>query len=404
MSNIIDIQGLSYDIDGRVILHNINLNIFKGEFVGLIGPNGAGKTTLLKCINGINSYTGTIEIEGLVPGKPKPRDIAKKVSLMHQNTGISFPFPSLDVVLMGRYPYIKRMHGETSKDYAVARKYMDFTDTRIFENKPVTELSGGERQRVLFAKVLAQESDIILLDEPTASLDITHQEQIFKYSKELTENGNTVVAAIHDLKIAAKYCSRLILMQDGCIRADGTPEEVLTRENMAKVFGINAFVYRNRITGLLDFHIYRNEGVHDGKKAHIIGGGGSASLIIRQLFEEGFSISAGVFSAEDSDRHSAEIFGAEYIATRPFCDISKDLLQENIQAIKRADVTILCNMPFGKQNLRNLEAAEQAANLIIIEDDTPESRDFTGGLALEIYRRIREKAIVTSSAKLHEVI
>jgi iron complex transport system ATP-binding protein len=404
MSSVMEIKELSFEIEGRRILQDINLSIAKGEFVGLIGPNGAGKTTLLKCINGINSHSGTIEIEGLIPGRSKSKDIAQKVSLMHQNTGISFPFPSLDIVLMGRYPYIKRMKGETGKDYASARKYMDYTDTRMFEDKPVTELSGGERQRVLFAKVLAQESDIILLDEPTASLDITHQEQIFKYSKELAENGNTVVAAIHDLKIAAKYCSRLILMQNGCVMADGSPEEVLTRENMSKVFEINAFVYRNRVTGLLDFHIYRNEGIHDGKKVHIIGGGGSASMIIRQLFEEGFGISAGVFAAEDSDRQSAEIFGAEYIATRPFCDIGQELLQKNIEAIKKSDVTILCNMPFGKQNLKNLEAAEQADNLIIIEDDPPESRDFTGGSALEIYRRIRERAIVTSSARLHEVI
>jgi iron complex transport system ATP-binding protein len=147
---------------------------------------------------------------------------------------------------------------------------MKFTNTLEFENQFIDHLSGGERQRVLFAKVLTQTTDIILLDEPTANLDITHQEQIFKYSKDLCGEGKTVIAAVHDLKIASRYCSRLILMSRGEIVADGAPEQVLTSENLTKVYGINALVYKNRLTGLLDFYIPgENTGTKKNCKIHV---------------------------------------------------------------------------------------------------------------------------------------
>lgn len=402
---IIEIEHISFEINSKRILDSISLSVKMGEFVGLIGPNGAGKTTLLKCINGINRAEGLIKIKGKPIQHYSEKRLAAEVSLMHQNTGINFPFPALEVVLMGRYPYLKRLQRESKEDYRIAEKNMDYTDTRSLENSPITQMSGGESQRVFFAKTLTQDTDVILLDEPTASLDITYQEQIFKYSRERTAVGNTVIAAIHDLKIAARYCTRLILMNEGKIVADGSPEEVLTSENLSKVYGINAIVYRNRITGLLDIYIHKSDSTKRSEKVHVLGGGGAASGVLRQLYERGYTVSAGVFSHGDSDIISAEVFKIEYLAEKPFSEISDDLQNKNISYIRNADMAILCNMPFGNQNLRNLEAAKYSGKLIIIEDDPPEIRDFTNGKATEIYNDLKSSAAaVITSARLHEVL
>ncbi|OPX43766.1 hemin import ATP-binding protein HmuV [Ruminiclostridium hungatei] len=405
MDNIIEIQKLDFTIDTRKILHDINLSIRQGEFVGLIGPNGAGKTTLLKCINGINPAEGLVRIKGRHIKTYGDKELAREVALMHQNTSIGFPFSALDIVLMGRYPYLGRFKRESGEDHKIARSNMSYTNTQGLENSPITQMSGGERQRVLFAKTLTQETGIVLLDEPTASLDITYQEQIFKYSAELTSLGITVVAAIHDLKIAARYCTRLVLLDNGAIAADGKPEEVLTSENISRVYGVNALVYRNRITGLLDIYINRFSPHKKSGRAHVIGGGGSATAVLRALYEQGYTVTAGVFFHGDSDIGSAEVFGVKYLAEKPFCEISEELQSENVYNIKNSELTILCNMPFGFQNMGNLQAALNAKKLVIIEDEKPEVRDYTEGKALELYNRLkRTAAAVIPSARLHEVL
>ncbi|NLC67604.1 MAG: ABC transporter ATP-binding protein [Clostridiaceae bacterium] len=401
---VLEITGLDYYIDDVQILKNINLKIMHGEFVGIIGPNGAGKTTLLKCINGINTPGGLVKIKNRDIGKLNEKQVAREVALMSQNTAITFPFPSIDVVLTGRYPYLGFARGESMEDYNVARKYMRYTDTLQFENREITKVSGGERQRILFAKLLTQETDLVLLDEPASNLDIAHVEQIFTYCRELCCAGKTVIAAMHDLKTASKYCPRLILLKDGEIIADGATGEVLTSENLSKAYGVNALVYRNRITGLLDVYIPGFEMRKEKKRIHIIGGGGSASGVIRQLFEMGFDISIGVLTHGDSDSACAEVFGIKRVIDKPFSGISDEAFEENVKYIKESELTILCNMPFGILNLRNLDAAAHASNLAIIEDDSPETRDFTGGEALEIYNELKRKAVVTTFARLHEVI
>ena len=404
MTQLLKITGLDFQINNVNILKDISLEADRGEFIGLIGPNGAGKTTLLKCINGIYRGDGCIELDGLDTGTMDARETASKVAMLHQDTSVAFPFKVLDIVLTGRYHKLGRFRPESAEDYAAARKYMGYTDTLKMENRMINTLSGGERQRVLFAKALAQETDLILLDEPSASLDIAYEEQIFKYSADLCSNGKTVIAAVHDLKTAVRYCSRLILMKDGKIIADGPPESVITQDNLRLAYGVNALVYRNRITGLVDFHLSGGNDTRRGMKVHVIGGGGSASGVIRQLFENGYTVTAGVFSHGDSDLSCADVFGIKALSCRPFSEIDDDTLKENINLVKAADLTILCDMPFGHQNIRNLEAASYASSLVIIEDGEPGNRDFTGGTALSAYNGLKMKAVTVNSARLHEVL
>jgi len=403
-NDLLVIAGLNYHINAVHILKDIGFKAGRSEFIGLIGPNGAGKTTLLKCINRINRADGCIEIGGTSINSMNSREIAGKAAMLHQDTSVTFPFTALDIVLTARYHKTGRFRAESREDYKIARGYMEYTDTLKFETRRINTLSGGERQRVLFAKVLAQETDLILLDEPSSSLDIAHEEQIFKYSAELCHGGKTVIAAVHDLKTAVHFCTRLILMKEGRIIADGTPEAVVTRENLSKAYDVNALVYRNRISGLIDFHIPGKTDKGKNTKIHVIGGGGSASGIIRQLFESGFTVTAGVFAHGDSDLGCTDIYGVKTVVCQPFSEIDEAAMKENIELIRAADMTILCNMPFGQQNMRNLEAASNAARLVIIEDENPQNRDFTGGEALLAYNGLKKRAIVIEEAKLHEVL
>jgi len=403
-ARLLKVEKLNFYIDGVHILKDISLEAEKGEFIGLIGPNGAGKTTLLKCINGINRGTGLVELGGRDIRTMSSRQIASMVAMLHQDTAVAFPFTVLDVVLTGRYHKLGRFRPETPEDYAVARRCMEYTDTLRLESRAINTLSGGERQRALFARVLAQETDLILLDEPSASLDIAYEEQLFKNARELGEGGKAVIAAVHDLKVAVRYCTRLIMMKDGRIIADGSPESVITRENLRQSYGVDAIVYRNRVTGLVDFHISGESRSRKDISVHVIGGGGSASGVIRQLFELGCNITAGVFSHGDSDLACAGIFGVSTVTCRPFSEIDDDSFRENVELVKASDMTILCDMPFGSQNIRNLEAARHASELVIIEDSDPESRDYTGGRALEIYNELKKRAVVVESARLHEVL
>jgi ABC-type cobalamin/Fe3+-siderophores transport system ATPase subunit len=224
-SNVLEINNLDYFIEEFHILKNISLKINKGEFIGLIGPNGAGKTTLLKCINGINKADGQINIKDMNLTKLNQKKIAREVALMHQDTNITFPFPSIDVVLAGRYPYLGFVKGETIEDYKTARKYMDYTGTLKFENQPITKVSGGERQRILFAKILTQETDIILLDEPTANLDIAFDRGSIIFIKVLVTEEPSIIAdssissGIVDWKNVLAIITLYILIAPGNIKA-----------------------------------------------------------------------------------------------------------------------------------------------------------------------------------------
>ncbi len=399
----IEIKGLNYSIDRMDILKDINLTVKKGEFVGIIGPNGSGKTTLLKCINGILKSKEDIIINSLNKKDLSTKKIAREIALMHQNTNVSFPFPTIDVVVMGRYPHIGKFGNEGKKDYEIAKKNMEFTDTLKLRDIPITKVSGGEKQKVLFAKVLTQETDIILLDEPTSNLDIKHQEQIFEYSKKICHKGKTVIAAVHDLKIATRYCSKLVLLKDGKIISKGEPKKVLTSENLSFAYGVNAIVYKNRITGMLDIYLHGKKKDNE-KHVHVIGGGGSSSGVMRELFENGFDVSTGVIAEGDSDLELAKMLGLKYIVCDPFSDIDEEAMNKNIEMIKDSYMTILCNMPFGNYNIKNLEAAKFADKLVIIESDNRENRDFTGGRATEIFNELKKKAITVNTATLHEVL
>jgi iron complex transport system ATP-binding protein len=242
---MIEIKDLSFSYNQREVLSNIDIRIEDGEIVSIIGPNGSGKTTLLRCINKVlRVKKGKILIRGQSLEHFSLRRLSTLLGYVPQRETSSFPFTVFEIVLMGRRPYIN--WGLTEYDIEVVNETLGMLDLDGFSNRFFDELSGGERQRVLIARAFAQEPRVLLLDEPTTSLDLKHQLEVFDLIKEIgKKKGVSIIYAIHDLYLAAKFSERVIMLKNGRIFVDGVPEDVITTENIRKVYGVEAYTDSN---------------------------------------------------------------------------------------------------------------------------------------------------------------
>jgi iron complex transport system ATP-binding protein len=241
----LEVKDISLGYNHRPVVTELSFTLSRGELLGLIGPNGCGKTSIIRALSRVLS-PGSGQI--ILDGKPLnliPRgDLARLIGVVPQNPGLPDTFSVSEVVLLGRNPHLGLLGSESAKDLAIAWRAMERTGISPLSNRRIGELSGGERQRVTIARVLAQEPESILLDEPTANLDICHQVEILDLIKSLCrEKQIAVLIALHDLNMAAQYCDRLILMKDGQIHAQGIPQEVITTANIHEVYGAENFVY-----------------------------------------------------------------------------------------------------------------------------------------------------------------
>jgi len=259
---MIEAHSISFRYHEAWVLQEVSFRVEKGEFVGVIGPNGSGKTTLLKLLHRLlTPQRGEILFELVPMKKMDRRDIAKRIAVVAQETQLLFPFSVIETVLMGRSPYLGRLLFESEKDLEIARKAMEWTKILPFSERPVEELSGGERKRVFIARALAQEPDVILLDEPTANLDIQHQIEFLDLILTLNrERGLTIVMASHDMNIASEFCDRLILLQEGRIYQMGTPEKVVTKENIENVYGCEVWIDQHPVSGMPRISLLRKGG------------------------------------------------------------------------------------------------------------------------------------------------
>jgi len=258
MPTLMTVERVRREINGRVLLDAVSLAVHAGQFVGIIGPNGAGKSTLLRTMAGLLAPSeGTVFLDGCSLGTYRRRLVAQQVACVPQLSSVGeFRFSSKDVVSMGRYPHLGPWQSEAASDRDLVERAMADTGTLPFAERAVTELSGGERQRVTLARALAQTPRVLLLDEPTASLDLSHQLQVLNLVRRLVDQeGIAAVAALHDLSLASRYCDRLLLMQEGRVVADGAPRSVLTPERLAAVYHIRAHVEPHPMAGGLLIHV-----------------------------------------------------------------------------------------------------------------------------------------------------
>ncbi len=241
--------------DGKGILKGLNFQIAEGDFVGIIGKNGAGKSTLLKSLRGFLPLTsGSVELLGQNVAALNQRQLARSIAYLQQQVELTFDYTVRDVVMAGRYPYKKWWQQQSEEDKLIADACMKYTDVLDMAERPIRALSGGQRQRVLLAKVLAQQTPVLFLDEPAAGLDLFYQEEIFRFCRELSHRGRTVIMVVHELNLAARYCNRLMLIREGQILADDTPANVLTDKLLSQGYGTAIRSTTNKETGHADIY------------------------------------------------------------------------------------------------------------------------------------------------------
>jgi len=246
-SAILQLKDVSFAYHQDPVVQRISLQVEPGEFIGILGPNGSGKSTLLKLLGGIlKPDSGTVLLREKELHDYKRKILAQSIAWLPQEHAMAFSFQVGEIVLMGRHPYLSSMTFEGQKDFDIADQAMRTTDTTHLSERQFTDISGGEKQRVMMACAITQEPEVLLLDEPTTALDIKYQLEIINILDRLNRNdGMTLILAMHDLHLASRYCRRLILIDQGKIVKDGTPEEVLQKEILENVYGVQLKVFHD---------------------------------------------------------------------------------------------------------------------------------------------------------------
>ena len=246
MTSVFHLNHLSFGYTSIPVLNALSTEFTAGELVALVGPNGAGKSTLLKIMAGlIRGYAGAVEFCGTDISRMKPGELAKRIAFVPQETHMVFPFSVGEIVMMGRLPHRSGALFDSPRDMARTREAMALTDTAALASKTFNQLSGGERQRVVLASALAQDPEVLLLDEPTVYLDLRHQMQFYDILERLNAERNlTILSVTHDVNLAARYARRMVAMRAGTFVADGSPDEVLTPQHLYDIFEITAAVLK----------------------------------------------------------------------------------------------------------------------------------------------------------------
>ena len=237
----LDVQGLSVRLGGKGVVDDVDLSVERGRLVGLIGPNGAGKTTVIRALlRLVRIETGRIELLGKPADGMEGREFARTVAYLPQGHIAQWPVKAHRLVALGRLPHLQSWQRESAADRAAVDRAMSETDVAALSDRTVTTLSGGERARVALARALAVEAPILLVDEPVAALDPYHQLQVMELLRRYADTRGTVLAVLHDLALAARFCDGLVLMKAGRVVAEGPPAAVLTSQNLANVYRIEA--------------------------------------------------------------------------------------------------------------------------------------------------------------------
>lgn len=246
--NQLDVRNLSFSYNKKLILNNINLSFKKGKFYSIIGPNGSGKSTFIKNISKIISQEhGNVFLDNEDICTFNNKNLAKMMTVIPQNTVIDYDFSVFDIVMMGRSPYKRRLQEFNSEDEKVAEKYMKVTNTWGLKNKLITELSGGEIQRVIAARALSQETDIILLDEPTSHLDLQYQIEFLNIFKKLKDE-KIIIVVLHDLNLASTFSDEIILINSGEVVDKGEPWCVINKKNIENIYNLSVKIFENPVS------------------------------------------------------------------------------------------------------------------------------------------------------------
>ncbi len=347
---MIDVEHLTVSRGEATVIEDLSLSVEDGEFLALVGPNGAGKTTLLQTMNGVlTPDSGRVLVAGR-DGTPQDvhdlssRAASRLLSTVPQQTELAFDFDVRDVVAMGRTPHRSRLERSSLSDREAVDRALERTEIAHLADRPVGAVSGGERQRGRHARALAQSTPALLLDEPTASLDIHHQIHTLDIVAGLVAEGKTAVAAIHDLDLAARYCDRLALVADGTLQAVGSPETVLRPDALEAAFGARTTVTTNPVTGTPAVTAHSARPQRD-ERVHVLGGGQAGVRALSALDAAGFDLSAGILPEGDVAAETARAFDADLVCAPPFDRPDEATRSRARELVQRADAVVVAAPP-----------------------------------------------------------
>lgn len=403
--SVLKVENLSFSYDEALVLKNLSLEVKKGDFISIIGPNGSGKSTLINLLSRVlKGFEGSISIFEKDIKSLSAREVARLIAVVPQYSNPGFDFNVEEMVLMGRFPYISRFGSEGRQDYDIVADIMEKTKVSGLSRKKFNELSGGEKQRVVIAQALAQDTPILLLDEPTSHLDINFQIELMELFYKLNLNGEkTIIGVFHDINLAANYSRTAILLKNGQVYAQGDIDSVINKENIQNVFQSNVYVGKNPFTGKIYISPTFSAATatnHDAHKTriHVIGGGGAATPLLNMLANIGYTLTCGVVNNFDTDLDTAKILGISYVSEAPFSPVSLYSQNRNMELIKASDIVILPQIAFGHGNFSNIvsvkEAIDMGKRVIVVNEKDISERDYTEGKACAVYKKIIERGAV----------
>ncbi|MFB6112500.1 MAG: heme ABC transporter ATP-binding protein [Halodesulfurarchaeum sp.] len=400
---VVSVRDVTVRLGSVTALDGVSVTAEAGTFVGILGPNGAGKTTLLRTISGVlRPDSGQVTVAGRDVRSLSSKETSRLVAVVPQQTSIAFDFTVETVVAMGRTPYRRRFELPGTADDSPVREAMEQVDVARFADRSIDEVSGGERQRVLLARALAQDTPVLLLDEPTASLDINHQVRTLELIRELVdERDKTVLAPIHDLNLAAHYCDSLLLLGDGRRLASGTPESVLSESNLESAFDTDAVVTRHPVTGSV-YVMALPEGRTEstGPRVHVVGGGGTAARLLYLLSAAGYDVSTGALNEGDADLETARLLGIDAVTLDPYESMDDADYEAVLDRVEEAAATVVADVEVGSGNVANLRAAARADSVVLVEERPFEKRNYAGAEAARLYRELADRGQVIQSESI----
>lgn len=378
----------------KLVLRDVSFQITKGEYVALIGSNGTGKSTLIKCVSGLLPLEGgEVQICGKDLRRLKARERARMVAVVPQSYYVDYGFTVEDIVMMGRNPYIDLRHRESKKDREIAERAMELTKTTQFRDRLYNELSGGERQRVILARAITQQPQIILLDEPTSALDLHHQIEVMELIRDLNEKEQiTVMAVLHDINLASRFCSRIVILKDGKVKADGTPQEVINRDEMEALYDMKLFVKNNPLLGkpeIIPIRVMDETPASKPKRIHVICGEKGGVRLLEQLVNMGHHVTAGVLNQGSDDNEICDYLGIRHIEIGAFQPVRPENQAKNLELMRDADAVLVADIPFGEANIHNLDGLEEVKGELYVHENVV-NQDFTGGKVQERLREIKK--------------
>lgn len=405
----LQIQGIYCSYGANSVLNDMEFVVERGELLGIIGPNGSGKTTLLKAISRtLKPHLGKVLLDNKDVYHTQGLEVARQMAVVPQESRFDFPFTVREVVMMGRTPHLGRFQRESQYDWQMVEAALAFTNSTHLADRRITELSGGEKQRIAISRALAQEPEVLLLDEPTAFLDINHQIEILAIIRRLNRDYNlTVIMVLHDLNLASEYCDQIILLEKGRIYALGSPGEIITSTNINAVYGSRVLIRPHPLHRRPQVTLLAKDSIRaktaGGIRVHVVGGGGMAASLLGELVQAGYQVTAGVLNIGDSDWEQAKFLGIDTVEAAPFSPVTAGNHHCNLDYIEKARWIILAPIPFGPGNIYNLMALQTAARrgqqVVVVEQVPIEERDYTGGKGLLEYQRLLELGVIRVTAE-----